>query len=161
MAETDKTHKTDNTQKTDKTEAERPKLFLYLSGAAMGVAVLSYILEQTIYDLTGSVNAFLYVLVISVVLSLLFLAAYRFRKLGRWVLGYGPEDITRERAKPLSHWSLGGMADSGVETKRLASRRKSHRHERREIARAAGKLRKSKVAETGSSDNSTKSNEDQ
>ena len=114
----------------------RPRVFLYLAAAMVLLAILAYLFEEALYDLTLRDATFVYVLVFAVIGALFFLMCYRFPKLGLPLLGksvYVADDADGERGD--YHWSLGFKQETATDFKRASSRRKLARHARKEAAR--------------------------
>lgn len=117
---------------------QKPRIgFLVASGVAALLAVIAYIYEDEIVSMGETDGSLTYaILLIILVLAAMFLmVCYRVPSMGNKLLGYHRLNAQpKMTAKSDVQYSAGFKADTGVETKRLNSRRKQARHSRKKLA---------------------------
>lgn len=117
---------------------QKPRIgFLIASGVAAVLAVVAYIYEDEIVNAGQTDGSLTYaILLIVLVLAAMFLmVCYRVPSMGNRLLGYHRLNAQpKMTAKSDVQYSAGFKSDTGVETKRLNSRRKQARHSRKKLA---------------------------
>ena len=130
---------TDDKYQEPQEEPEKPKAFLYLAALMILVAVVAYVFQGSLFDLTGSESAFIFALVLPVLLALFFVYCYRTPSFGRKVMGHSAPLVDKPgKTQGLSYNIFKG--ESGAEEKLAHTRRKSARHLRKQLARETAKL---------------------
>ena len=108
------------------------------------LAVLAYVFEECLYDLTYRPDTFVYVISILIMLALFFLFCYRTPSVGLRILGR----YTDYKIK-----NVGGVtynifqSSSPIEEKLLLTRRKQARNLRKQYARTTREMDAEKTAE--------------
>ena len=116
--------------KMPRKQIEKPKVFLILAGVMLLVAMVSYVFEEELYDISNSTELFVLLISGSLTLALFFLTCYRVPRLGLKILG-------RESELGYKKPSSGGVSfnvfktEDPAEEKMLASARKHTRQTRR------------------------------
>lgn len=117
---------------------QKPRIgFLIASGVAALLAVVAYIYEEDIVGVGQTDGSLTYaILLIVLVLAAMFLMiCYRVPRMGNKLLGYHRLNAQpKMTAKSDVQYSAGFKSETGVETKRLNSRRKQARHSRKKLA---------------------------
>ncbi len=127
-----------------------PKIFLYLAALMMVLAVLSYALENWLFDLYYSASTFVYAITISVLLGLFFLYCYRLPRIGYKLLGRRLEGGRDPKSKvPAVTYDI-FKDEMGSDVALRHHERKKARHLRHRLAREAKQAKEAKEAETPS-----------
>lgn len=126
-----------------KAEAAKPRRgFLVAAAAASAAAVAAYVFEEDIILRSGGLG-YAILLIGLVFIALALVLCYRNPRLGNRLLGY---DIvvadTGPKAKSDVQYSGGFKAETGVETKRMNSKRKQTRYSRRKFAQVTREMQK-------------------
>lgn len=136
---------------------QKPRVgFLIASGVSALLAVLAYIYEEDIVGAGQSDSSLTYaILLMFLVLASMFLmVCYRQPSLGNKLLGYHRlKAQPKMTAKSDVQYSAGFKSETGVETKRMNSRRKQARHSRKRFAAVTREMQQ-QTAEQISKDNS-------
>ena len=119
-------------------EALRPRpVFLVIALIFSVGAIAAYLYEPEITEMSGGSNVPFAVLLISLVLlAIVMVLFFRNPRLGNRLLGYDAvmQDLTKEKRTGY-HFSAGFKSDTGVDEKRMNTRRKSARATRRQYAK--------------------------
>lgn len=132
-------------QKDIKQEALEPRRVFLIAGSITSVlGVLAYLYEETIVITSGPV-AFAVILVFLVLISLFLILCYRKPAWGNRLLGYDIVLVNPDKKiKSDVQYSGGFKAESGVETKRMNSKRKQARYSRRKLAQVTREMQSNK-----------------
>ncbi|GHF24621.1 hypothetical protein GCM10017044_19120 [Kordiimonas sediminis] len=130
-------------------EALRPRpIFLLIAGLFSIGAIFAYAYEAEIVEYSGGdVLPFAILLIALVLLALGTVLLYRNPRLGNRLLGYDAimQDMTKEKSAG-HQLSAGFKSDTGIDAKRLNTRRKHSRHTRRQYAKATRDMQNDKSA---------------
>lgn len=124
-----------------KEDAATPRRgFLVAAGIVSGLAVMAYMFEEDIILASGGVG-YAFLLIALVLLALVLVVCYRIPRLGNRLLGYDVVIVDPSKGvKSDVQYSGGFKAETGVETKRMNSRRKQARYSRRKLAQATREM---------------------
>lgn len=125
------------------TDANKPRAGFLVAAAVVSVtATMAYLYEDSIITATrGGAMAFAVIIVFLVLLALFLVLCYRNPRIGNRLLGYDVVIVKQGRqAKSDMQYSAGFKADTGVETKRMNSKRKQARHSRRKFAQVTREM---------------------
>lgn len=124
-----------------KAEASRPRRgFLVAAAVVSFLAMAAYLFQEDIILASGGV-AFATLLILLVLLALGLVACYRIPRLGNRLLGYDVVIVDpSKQVKSDVQYSGGFKAETGVETKRMNSRRKQARYSRRKLAQVTREM---------------------
>jgi len=127
-------------------EASRPNtIFLYAASIVAVGSIFVYYFQNDIIDGTGP-TSFVVLLVFLVLLALFLVLCYRSPRIGNRFLGFGVViDKGDKKMTDGYHYSAGFKEDTGVEVKRMNSRRKQARYNRRKIAAVTREMQAEKA----------------
>lgn len=116
---------------------QKPRLgFLIAATISALLAVAAYVFEEEIIGPAGEgAVTYALLLVVLVLVTMVLVVCYRVPRLGNQLLGYHKLNAQPKlKAKSDVQYSAGFKSDTGVDTKRVNSRRKQARHSRKHYA---------------------------
>ncbi|MFC3050704.1 hypothetical protein [Kordiimonas pumila] len=131
-------------------EAKTPRVgFLIAAGGVSALALTAYLFEETIITTTrGGSMAFAVILIFLVLLALVLVLCYRNPRIGNRLLGYDVVIVNPDKKiKSDVQYSGGFKSESGLETKRMNSKRKQARYSRRKLAETTRQMQQEKPSE--------------
>jgi len=133
-------------------EAARPRPgFLVAAGACIALALGAYMFEDEIVIDAGGAQLTFAVLLIALVLGAMGLVlCFRNPRLGNRLLGYDVV-ITKQKkgVKSDLQFSAGFKNPTGADTKRMNSKRKQTRYDRRKLAKVTRDMQQKSASESG------------
>jgi len=136
-------------------EASKPRpVFLVAAAVVSMVAVGAYLFEEAIITSTrGGAVAFAVIIIFLVLLALGLVLCYRMPRLGNRLLGYDVVIVNRDKqVKSDVQFSGGFKAETGLETKRMNSKRKQARYSRRKLAEVTRQMQQEQTADSNKTD---------
>ena len=135
-------------------DALRPRpVFLVAAAISIGLALGAYLFEEEIVAGTGGGQlSFAFLLVFLVLVAMGLVMCFRNPRLGNRLLGY---DVVLRKpnkgAKSDLQFSAGFKAETGADKKRMNSKRKQARYNRRKLAQATRDMQQEQASEAAAS----------
>lgn len=123
---------------------EKPRIFLALGLMMLGIAVLAYAFEDTLYQINYTTDYFLFILIVSVALALFFLFCFQVPDVGNRILGR-TQKLPRQKAEKVGTVTYNVFSDTTASSVKMKhQRRKTYRQERKKYAQATKPPKKKK-----------------
>ncbi|NVJ71076.1 MAG: hypothetical protein HWE08_12015 [Alphaproteobacteria bacterium] len=136
-------------------EAMRPRAgFLWAAGVVSILAVLAYFFEDMMVEPDGNgALAYAVLLGLLIMLAMFLVLCYRMPRIGNRLLGYDVAIMpTREKEKASFQYTGGFKVDTGLDEKRMSSKRKQARHSRKKLAETTRQMQAEKTTTDKKSD---------